>query len=115
MIEVFHGDDFDVEILFGEPLENDIQVFCEIVNNKDRGMFFDPFFVVKAGSTSFTRTLSTKELTPSKDFAPYKYYIRVAIKDEEEKQSTVYQEELFVNKTYHYKVSVTPVTSGEGE
>lgn len=115
MIEVFQGDDFDVEILFGEPLKEETGIFCAVVNNKDRGATIEPFSYAEAGSTSFVKTLSAGTLTPSKDFAPYKYYIRVAIKDEEGKQSTVYQEELFVKKTYRIVATVTPATSGEGE
>ena len=111
MIEVFQGDVFDVEVIFEEPLKEPIYIVCDIVDNENKGRGFDKFELVKITSTSFIKTLSAKNLKPSKKFAPYKHYIRIAIKDEYgEKESTVYQEELFVKEIYK-----APITVTEGE
>lgn len=106
MIEVFRNDVFDVEILFGEPCDN-MYILCSIVDDKYEGDVLDRFEFLKGGSTSFVKTLSAKDLTPSKNFAPHKHYIRVAIKElESEKESTIYQEELYVKEIYQMPITV---------
>lgn len=104
MIEVFQGDNFTLEFENIEGNFSSGSYFCDIVTDKPKSTEsgVPPIEVWDTLPTSnkIVVDLSAKNLTPSKKYAPFKWFIRLTIKDNKDKQVTVFQEELYVKELF---------------
>jgi hypothetical protein len=102
MIEVFQGDDFTLEFEMTDGIfPNDGSYLCAIVNDMPKQTpNFEVFDLIPSNTNKIKVNLSAKNLTPSKKYAPFKWYIRFTLRDNNLKQTTVLQEELYVKELH---------------
>lgn len=104
MIEVFQGDNFTLEFEMTDGFfPNNGKWFCQIVDNKPEQTPPIELWESISGTNinKITVDLSAGERTPSRDYVPYKWYIRFTLLDANNKQTTVLQEELNIKEIYH--------------
>lgn len=105
MIEVFQGDDFTLEF---ENVEGNFEAgsfLCKIVTNKPTGDTSgippaDVWEILTGTTNKISVNLSTGSRNPSKKYAPYKWFVRLTIKNSDNEQVTVFQEELYIKELY---------------
>lgn len=105
MIEVFQDDNFTLEF---ENIEGNFEAgsyFCGIVTNKPKNDTsgippLEVWSILTGTTNKIVVDLSAKNLTPSKKYAPFKWFVRLTIKNSDDEQVTVFQEELYVKELF---------------
>ena len=105
MIEVFQGDNFTLEFENTEGNFEPGSYLCKIVTDKPKentsGLPPVEVWNILTGTTNkISVDFSAEGLTPSKKYAPFKWFVRLTIKNSDDEQVTVFQEELYVKELF---------------